>query len=154
MSSSPPFQTCTAGMVAGSGTPLSLCQASQPAGVCETLQAEGATDQNLIDVAAGCLDPTLLLSYLTGGGIPPLEPSYNVPGIVANAVLPSFGPTTSIPTALTSAGSAISTAASNASAAIQNALPGILSGLGTAGLWIIGIVVVAIVLFLIFEFNR
>jgi hypothetical protein len=124
------------GIVAGSGvTPLSACESSPyGGGLCSTLQALGATDQQLLGVAEGTIDPVALMDELTGGAPVP----FNVASSASDEVLGTIGAATST---------------------VQDTAASVVSGISGIGTWfssnILWIVlgIVAILVILVFAYG-
>jgi hypothetical protein len=158
-----------AGLVAGSGlTPLEAC--GLVSGICTTLQAEGATDQDLINVGAGVIDDTDLLNELTENYNAPVTPSTSTDydSLVGTGLdtlsdgtlgaLSLFGgpSTTAIGnTAIvgaTSGAATVATVASNAVTAVQNAANSLATWLQNNYIWLI-VGVVAVLLLLVWAYG-
>lgn len=123
--------SCSGGLAPGSSlTPLTACQLVS--GICQTLVAEGASDQDLLDVASGCMDDTALLTELMSG--------YKSPVVVTSSatdiVLGSLG----------AAGDSVSNAVSDVVNPIGNAITSAGNWLKSNWLWIVGILLAGLLL--------
>jgi hypothetical protein len=124
-----------------SGSGYDLCVNNVGEGTCDTLQALGATDEQLALVGSGTVDPVTMMNEVASGT--------NSAGAIAPPVVPASSASDIVLGSLGSAGTAVSNATSGFVATITNAL----SGLGQYAIWIV-VGIIALILVALFVFGK